>query len=793
VPRLEYAEMMFAAGDIPVSLAKLDEAVELMGGASALHNGKEGKDRQRLFIDALNFATKLTSSTAQEPRITQQASAFFDKAALAAATPEQQVQWRMARAKLFVRMSDFNNETRVLQEIIADRSLRVVPSLDEKAGPATAGAVAEMAIAQLLSTVGRQCYVSYDLVAGEKFTAAGNDPAQLLEVARMYPNSTVAPRCLIAAADAYETAGDHRLACDVFRQAMRLGSTPAQRDMIVAGMARNYLAIPGGIDSAIARLSGALRPNEDPPIPRPMKLPDGTALSGNTFMAVLNELRRLDAPAVATALPDFRLPGREMVDDPKTGKRHYKGPFLPATADDTIPGVAALVVPDATMARNDRVIAWTGKSLAVYAVGANKPLAEYEQINQAPKGAGWVGDKLVVWSGDAIWVCGPQNGAVMGSVKMSSLAVLPPLPDSDDQADDEQMANGPMRQRQMMIINAPNGPGFGDNQPEAEPRNISLDPEQIINVVPTAKRIVALTTKGRLLGLDASNAEIVWQVRLTDGNADRVIATDEFAVARGNRGSTSTLLILDTFSGRLLARPRFSAGNGTALVNFAVSREGMLVYTMPDRLATKDLFEPWEGKPPNERVADAGPGVATFTGAVRPDQLVVNQGLVAALSGGGMVRIYSLLTQNELFQQLATGGGEWDASLRLIGSQLYTVAPQSFRTFDLIHPAPPETQIPGLTDPSRPPFVRAALFGQHHVILLDSMNQNGSDDSPAYRLWAFNRDRINGVESGRIDHQKIISDPSGIKTWQAVDGGLYYQSGDNKLHFLRGAADDKKS
>jgi hypothetical protein len=32
-----------------------------------------------------------------------------------------------------------------------------------------------------------------------------------------------------------------------------------------------------------------------------------------------------------------------------------------------------------------------------------------------------------------------------------------------------------------------------------------------------------------------------------------------------------------------------------------------------------------------------------------------------------------------------------------------------------------------------------------------------------------------------------IAEPAGITQWQAVDGGVYYVSGDHKLHFLRGS------
>ena len=56
------------------------------------------------------------------------------------------------------------------------------------------------------------------------------------------------------------------------------------------------------------------------------------------------------------------------------------------------------------------------------------------------------------------------------------------------------------------------------------------------------------------------------------------------------------------------------------------------------------------------------------------------------------------------------------------------------------------------------------------------------------RLRAFSRALTSaGAETGQFSHYVELGEPSGISTWQAVDGGLYYLAGDKKLHFLRGA------
>jgi outer membrane protein assembly factor BamB len=835
-PRLVYAEVMFVAGDIPLALAKLDEAAGLLGGPGNL---RPGAMRDRLFNDALTFATKMTEAarpgapSAVPSR--QQAGEFFDRAAMSAQTPDQQVAWRLARARLFESGREFPNAVRMHQEILSDPALRAVPRVDERDGPVTAAAVAEKRINDIVTAAGtRQPYVSYELVAEEKYRAArhAGDPNALLEIARTYPNANVSTRALAAAADVYESAGDPRMAVHVLRQALRRGQVAAPggadvaRLAVVEAMARNYLKLPGGVDSAIARLSKAVRPDADPPLTKPMALPDGTTLSGKTFMTVLSDLRKAVGDANATAnaqLADLRLPSRDEFEvDPRTKRKRFKDPFLPAAQVDTVEGVAALVVPRVGAERHDRVITWTGKSLDVYAAGENgKPVASFSDVTGQPAGAAWIVDELVVWTDTTIWRLAPDKQSVRWTLPIGSLPTLPALPADDSSITDDELAAtdtdgidvGPqglppgIELRGRVRINAAgqriviNGGAVNAGQLRLQLAGENgvvvpdpTGPEQILDVRPTATRVVVLTTTGRLAAFDATSGTASWQVRIADRVPQRLVATDEFTVARSvDEAGTSSLLVVDTFWGTVLARPRFPMTTGAPLTNFNVSPQGVLVYTQTDRLATKDLFEPWEGKPPNERVAEGGPGGAVFAGAVGEEQLVVGESRVAALSGGGMVRVYSLLTQGSV-QQLATGGTEWDASLRLVGSQLYTVSPNAYRTYDLDRPTP-DAVVPSLEIADRPPTIRGALFGKGHVILLDTMGQGGDGPpgaeprpSTTYRLWAFSRDRVNGVESAMIDYNpKLPVERAGITKWQAVNGGLYYHTADGKLKFLRGA------
>jgi hypothetical protein len=57
-----------------------------------------------------------------------------------------------------------------------------------------------------------------------------------------------------------------------------------------------------------------------------------------------------------------------------------------------------------------------------------------------------------------------------------------------------------------------------------------------------------------------------------------------------------------------------------------------------------------------------------------------------------------------------------------------------------------------------------------------------------YGLYAFGRYQTAHGESTRLDYPTKIEDAAGIKpSWQAMDGGLVYLTGDRKLHMLIGA------
>ena len=152
---------------------------------------------------------------------------------------------------------------RLYQEILADPHLRPVPMQNEAAGaPSQADAEAESRIAAILKER-PATYESFEQAAAaalEEAKAATENPAEkLLEVARMYPNSTIAGKAMIAAAGAYETVADPHHAIRVLRDMWFKYPQSPDKARILESVARNYLALAGKSRAS----AGDLGPRDD--------------------------------------------------------------------------------------------------------------------------------------------------------------------------------------------------------------------------------------------------------------------------------------------------------------------------------------------------------------------------------------------------------------------------------------------------------------------------------------------------------------------------------------------------
>ncbi len=82
------------------------------------------------------------------------------------------------------------------------------------------------------------------------------------------------------------------------------------------------------------------------------------------------------------------------------------------------------------------------------------------------------------------------------------------------------------------------------------------------------------------------------------------------------------------------------------------------------------------------------------------------------------------------------------------------------------------------------------MFTAEYLLIPVGILSGGSENG-SYLLQANSRKLVQSEdekqpdESGRFDYALEIKDPAKIRSWQAVDGGVYYVSGDDKLHWLK--------
>lgn len=829
-PHLRYAEVMLAAGESDLAIEKLDEAINLLGGRAAMQTGDS---RDRVFTDALTFAQKLSAEENADSRA--RAIKLFDRAAAAASSPTQQVHYRLARAKFAQSAKQPQEAAALYQQVLSDPAMRPIPMVDAITGaPAQAAAVAEAAIDALIKA-DPSVYESIQRAATQAMKQAqeaGPDAApKLLAVARTYPNSAIAAKAMLAAADAYEAAGNARLAVQVLRQMwFKYPDSPEKGHMLEA-MARNYFTLPTRIEPATAALARAAALAGDAKLSRPIKLPDGKVIDAGTALSeALSTVRKLRYQDPERNLLDFKIPVQRTLtaEDKAAGKKRIRSAFAPQSPQTIIEHVKALVLPIREFARNDRIVAYsTEGQLAVYPAGQNTPIFTSDAFKAEPKNCAWIDEALVVWSatqvmrfdmksGQPVWHVEIRSMPAIEVAKLGGEPVIVPRPQNGDV-----FING--NNQVVLVPNGPRrrGPRFGNvmpnpfiNQPPPQRPQASAV-EQISEVRPVSDDVLIATTSGRLMAADLSDGHTAWQVRLTDRPLDRVVANDDFTVVRLSDDTAVRLAALDTATGEIRGSKSFSTQNGNVPINMALTADGTLAYTLTDKLCLQDLYKPWTSD--SDREVAGSTGTPPYVGATEPDQLLIADGRILALSDNGSekyVSLYSLETglpiplkfrsplgDKEVDRRL-TAGKSWNVTLRLAGPKLYVVSPGQVFGYNLDHPDQTWATLPGQV-----PAVDVVdvVIGQKHLAVIEQepapvgqgAQPGAAVNRPAtqtYLIHLFRRTAISPTkpaESGRLDYDERITEPAGIlPTWQAVTGGFYYLSGDNRLHLLKGVGEE---
>jgi outer membrane protein assembly factor BamB len=815
-PRLRYAEVTYAAGDYATSMAKLDEAIERAGGAKL----QPGPVRDRIFNDALIFAQKLKNDDSSGGQ--QRIDALFDRAGQAAFSPEQQVNYRIARAGFDQIKNDPAAAVELYQQILSEPQWRSVSLPDENSKtPASADVIARDRIAQLISH-DPSVYSKFEAEAADALQKADQspDPAKLLAIAQTYPNSSVAAKAMLAAARAYESSGQTRLARHVLMDMyFDRDRRSAERSQVVEALARTDAR------TAAQVLRQGMAELGDPKLQQPIALPGGSDIAAGTAFSKAADVLHQSRPAASpTTLPSFRLPF-----PPTQQTDAYPKPFL---ADSpVIDNVDALVVPIDGFERNDRIVTWSAASLDVYAAGSAKPDVAGVRIQERPAHSAWIGnDALAVWGATQFTLLHEGGKSVAWKLELTQLPSVEVL--TPDEPDDAMTAmNNNVVQAQVMVVRGQLirrpmiiRPAFA-----AQPRTAGpVGPEQIDQVVPTGEHVLFSTNTGRVVCLDANDGRLAWQVRLSDRPVIRLVANEDFTAVLSETNAYIRLQVLDTFSGHVRGTRPFARATNAYPQNIALSPDGTLVYTRQDRICIKDLFRPWNQRE-IEHAVPAGP--TSFLGMSGPDQLVIAGDRILAITDSGgpersgekYVHIYSLETgepamvkvadKQQIEQALSCGAKSPGVRLYVAGSRLFTISSNACNAYDLDHVEQHES-IFGQEMPLSP--ISQAMFGKDFLIFVgedpDAPAPNPPappapavilpgvvpqpppaspapiPPRPAMQLSAFGRYSTTHGEGTRLDYQLKIENASGITPeWQGFDGGLCYRTADRKLHLLLGA------
>jgi hypothetical protein len=762
LPRLHYAEVMFAAGQIGAAQEKLDQAFNLLGGLQHL---RPGKLRNRAFLDVLTFADRLS----QKPD-NAAANRMFDLANAAAQTSAEQVSYRLARAKFALAGNDLPSAARLYQQILLDPGMRQSPLTDpETSLTSHAGAVAEKSIDHILSTPGgAAAYEKFqlDAVAALNSAKVANDPNQLLAMAEQYPNAPQSHEALLAAARVFESQDNPRQAALVLRRVLNRPHLE-QRTSVLEALARNCVKIPGQLEVAATRLSLAAAARPDDKLSKPIVLPDGSILQDITLGQARDRLNNVVARAAADALPDLHLPTGEQC----AANHLEKNPFLPESPDRTIENVDKLVVPMDGFSRNSRILTWSASTgLAAYAVGSNSASWQCSAIKEPPRQAAWLDKALFVWTNGSAFLIDPESGAVRGRLDGNTLPAIDVLNDPS------------------ATVQNPNPPSDAD--------------EGFTAASPLADRVVLATTQGRICCMDSSDGHVIWQCRVSAFGVSTIPSTDDFTVVEFDEGQNMHLVVLNSFNGELVGQKVFSRDSNNYPLKLALGADGTLAYTLPDRLCLQDLYESGpdqRGMEPKFAEPATTSGTPIFLGGSGADQMTLRGGRAFVLSDQGRnVRIYSLDNGKPWPNPDAGGTDNTDAilptlsngspnvTMQIAGNYLYLLSPRHLAGYEIDHPAmswdSPAQQ--------RRSSMENLIVGKDYLLVVDHhLPRPAENRRRELALFGYSRAAVKShpeEESGICRYEYAVK--SDATVWQPVDGGVVYFAG-NAVHTLLGSRD----
>lgn len=854
-PRLRWAEVMFNAGRLDEAAGLLSEAAELI----AAGHDPSGAAVARLYASALSMGDSMARQsgvnptavvatlTPQQSDALARARAFYQRAAAVAATPVQHVEYRRRLASILTAQGSLEDAAAVWQEVLSTPAYREVAVQEESGGYAmVAGRIARREIGEIVRR-SPGAYARFEREAADKLAAAMG-PAELIALAQQYPNSRSAPEALFRAAERLEVDRELRSAERVLRELFVGHPTFSRRAEVAEAMARVALATPGRLEVAQARLAmgGRLFPTFrlTTPLLDSEQRPIGDAPM--TFAEAAAALR----PRVMRlrgSMPDVRLPSDQ---EAQRHRQEHRARIEPVRVDAerNVPRVLSMIPTERP--RADLVpVQLAGGELGVVRAGGGL-VWKARSPGPLTTGAAWTstaagssGGLLLAWDERSVTAyAGPtspeagETGTLLWRMETDALPAMEVargLVEADDRpeaAGDDGAGLRVIRQGNQQIVIRRNAVVRGNvlmnMRAGGGPRPAG---EAIVRTAMAGERLLVATASGRILCLHPGDGSVLWQTRATASLPDRLLAGEDFVVVISSDEGSSQISALDAETGTVLWR-RTATDPTRTPINAVLSPDGMLVYTLPDRICGKDLFDPGEALT-FETSPDAA---APFLGMTAPRQLVLAEGvLLAATDQGQYVRAFSLAEQgrpvryasgrrgsggeggaggSDLIDALfatrtrtATVTTDLSAAIHVAGTQMYVMTSRSVVSYELVDGVEHWHQTLGDTDlPNAELFITAG-----HVLTVSQAS--AVPGRGEVRVQAMSRARVGegaGRESGLRTHEFTLGGPGTaaaggaggpggaggagggllVRQVQPVEGGLYFLTLDSVLQFARGTA-----
>lgn len=850
-PRLRWAEVLFNAGRVDDAMSLLEEAATLLRGGDGGDPGDgpgdgPGGSRGRLYAASMSMGDALVRQagvgpsgraagaggavagagplTAAQSALLEKAGGFYRLSARAASSAAEQVEYRRRLAGVLGALGRADAAVDVWQEVLANAALRDVPVQEESGGFTTpAGRVARREVTELVRRF-PSAYERFEREAARSFAEATSVP-ELLNVARHYPNARVAPEAMMRASELLQVQGEWRSAERVLRELFVTYAAYPRRGDVAEAMARVAAATPGRLGVVQARLAMGARlfpehrltgPLTDGHVP-PRVLAD----AGVRFAEALSAVRTKRAVESA-AMADVGLPDEvETERYRQTHRARIDAVRLMPSRD--VPRVLS-VVPTERARADAVVVQLAGGELGV--VSPRQGLSwKVRSPGPATAGAAWVGTGatggedvspaggtaglLLAWDDRSVAAYAAPPTATAGHREgqkapagvrlwrletdtLPALEVARGLVEADDRgpANDNDNAGvvRVIRQGNQHIVIRGNAVFRANVLMNVRGAAVQRPPgEAIVRATLSGDRLVVATATGRVLCVSPADGSILWQTRATAALPERLLANEDFVVVVAVDEGGSQVVALDADSGTVLWR-RTASDPARAPINAALSDDGMLVFTVADRLCGKDLSDPTETLT-FETPSDPS---APFIGMSGPRQLVISDGLVLAVTDQEQfVRLYSLADHGRPLRypqpgrddargNAAGGGGEPavdavlatrlrvtqqpaepSAAVHVDGSRLYVVTSRSVVAYDLRDGREQWHQLAAEGDA---PFAQLHLTRRHVLATTQPVAMPGEG---GVRVLAMSRSDVNGRESGLRVHEftlgggRLLSGASG--------------------------------